>query len=109
MSHTVGQDGVQIASMFLTGGIKGVAEGGEDALKKGMSETGDKIKNAIKDRLENIEKYFNTKEFADRVKDRLSKYKGALSQADWLERYKTLIKNREIWGGLFLVYTFCEF
>jgi hypothetical protein len=91
--HEIGKDGVAVINTLMGGAFTNVGKG---TLENGIKETGDKIKNSIKKKLEDIEKYFDTKEFADRVKDRLSKYKGELTQEKWLERYKTLIKNREI-------------
>lgn len=64
--------------------------------KYGVEETGELVRDAIQEKLDDIAKYFTTKEWAERVADRFGKYKGQLSEAQWLERYKTLYKNREI-------------
>lgn len=92
-SHEVGKDGVAVASMILGGSL--VTKGG-DALENSVKKTGDKVKGAIKDKLDEIEKYFGTKEWTDRVANRFGKYKGDLTEADWLKRYKTLYTNRTI-------------
>jgi hypothetical protein len=68
----------------------------DNVLEQGLSETGDQIKDAIKKKLTEIEKYFSTEEFLKRIDDRFSKYKGLLTKDEWIKRYKTLYKNREI-------------
>jgi hypothetical protein len=68
----------------------------DDVAKNGLNETGDQIKDAIKKKLVEIEKYFSTEEFLKRIDDRFSKYKGLLTKDEWIKRYKTLYKNREI-------------
>ena len=92
-SHEVGKDGVAVVSAMMGASF---ITGGEDALESSVKKTGDKVKDAIQKKLDDIEKYFNTKEWADRVADRFGKYKGQLTEAEWLQRYKTLYKNREI-------------
>ena len=42
------------------------------------------------------EKHFDTDEFLKRIDDRFAKYKGLLTKDEWIKRYKTLYRNREI-------------
>ena len=84
-SHEVGFDAVGVAKMITGGNLVSTISG-----------TGDKIKKSITDKLENINKYFDSEEWIKRVNNRFGKYKGNLSKFDWEERYKTLYKNREI-------------
>jgi len=91
--HEIGKDGVAVVSMVMAGGF---LTAGDDVLESSVKKTGDKVKDAIKNKLEEIEKYFNTKEWADRVANRFGKYKGLLTEEEWLKRYKTLYKNRTI-------------
>lgn len=106
IEHQTGRDVVAVGTLIGTGGLAGVTKVKkglnfvEDLVKvvktKGAKETGELVKDAIKKKLDDIAKYFTTKEWADRIADRFGKYKGQLTKAEWLERYKTLYKNREI-------------
>jgi hypothetical protein len=49
--------------------------GGEDALESSVKKTGDKVKEAIQKKLDDIEKHFGTKEFTDLLADKFKKYK----------------------------------
>ena len=91
--HEIGKDGVAVVSMVLAGSF---ITKGDDALDESIKKTGDKVKNSIKDKLDEIEKYFKSTEWAERVSDRFGKYKGLLNEEEWLKRYKTLYTNRTI-------------
>jgi hypothetical protein len=84
-THEAGFDAVGVASVLVGGSLIAT-----------IAETGKKIKKAIDTKKLDLGKYFDSDDFKDRWNDRWGKYKGALSQDEWLARYKTLIKNREI-------------
>lgn len=97
-SHEIGKDGVKVVSALMGASF---ITAGEDVLEGSVKKTGDKVKGAIKNKLDEIEKYFDSQEWTDRVKDRFAKYEKragdlGLSKADWEAKYRTLYKNREI-------------
>ncbi|QAR30360.1 hypothetical protein EQP59_02815 [Ornithobacterium rhinotracheale] len=93
VNHTVGKDGVELASILMgTGGIKKAVKN----VDEGVEKTGKKIKEAIKNKLDDIEKEFLTNTFKNLLTNKFKNYKGLLSFEDWSKRYKTLYKNRKI-------------
>ncbi|EKB54081.1 hypothetical protein [Bergeyella zoohelcum] len=75
-----------------TGGIKKAVKN----VDEGVEKTGKKIKEAIKNKLDDIEKEFLTNTFKNLLTNKFKNYKGLLSFEDWSKRYKTLYKNRKI-------------
>jgi hypothetical protein len=93
VGYTAGYDAVQVA--FIATGVSSFAKGAGDVLEKGIKETGEKVKNAIKKKLDDIESFMKTPDFTKLLDDAWGRYKGKLSRAKWEEKYKTLYKNRE--------------
>ena len=96
--HELGKDGVTVVSAIMGAGF---LKAGDKALENATKTTGEKIKDAIKNKLDDIEKHFDSKEFKDLLEDKFRKYKAragdlAIDEAVWQTKYKTLYKNREI-------------
>ena len=91
--HELGKDGVTVVSAIMGAGF---LKAGDKALENATKTTGDKIKEAIKNKLDDIEKEFLSDTFKDLLKNKFKNYKGLLSFEDWTQRYKTLYKNRKI-------------
>ncbi|MDR2122640.1 MAG: hypothetical protein LBP34_05885, partial [Flavobacteriaceae bacterium] len=93
VNHTVGKDGVQVASILLgTGGLKNVVKN----VNEGVDNVGKKVKKAIDTKKADLDEFMRSTDFANIMDNSYRKYKGQLSKADWETRYKTLYKNREI-------------
>ncbi|MFZ0597939.1 MAG: fibronectin type III domain-containing protein, partial [Flavobacterium sp.] len=63
--------------------------------KYGVEETGELVRDAIQKKLDEINVFMKTPEFAKKLEDALGRYKGKLTREKWEENYKTLYKNRE--------------
>jgi len=90
--HEIGKDGVTVVTTMM--GV-GFISKGKDALENGVKDTGEKIKDAIKKKLDDIEKFMKTPDFAKKLEDAFGRYRGKFSKEKWEEKYKTLFKNRE--------------
>ena len=91
--HTVGKDGVTVVTSIMGFGF---VKAGDKALENATKTTGEKIKEAIQKKLDDIEKEFLSDTFKDLLTNKFKNYKGLLSFDDWTQRYKTLYKNRKI-------------
>lgn len=91
VNHTVGKDGVQVASiLFGGGGIKAIVKN----VDEGVDNVGKKVKDAIQKKLDDIDEFMKTPDFKNLLDDAWKRYKGKLSREKWEERYKTLYKNK---------------
>lgn len=91
--YEIGKDGVTVVTTIMGAGFISNAS---DGLENGVKNTGEKIKDAIKKKLDDIEKEFLGDTFKDLLQTKFKNYKGLLSFEEWTQRYKTLYKNRKI-------------
>ncbi|MDY3345677.1 hypothetical protein PG326_10580, partial [Riemerella anatipestifer] len=94
VNHTVGKDGVELASILMggTGGIKKAVKN----VDEGVEKAGKEIKDAIQKKLDDIDEFMKTPDFKNLMDNSWKKYKGQLTKTEWEARYKTLYKNREV-------------
>jgi len=91
-NHELGKDGVTVVSAMMGAGF---LKAGDEALENSVKTTGEKVKEAIQTKLDDIEEFMKTPDFLKKLDDAFGRYKGKLSRTDWEAKYKTLFKNRE--------------
>ena len=90
--NEIGKDGVTVVTTTMGAGFITKAN---YPLENGVKKTGEKIRDAIKKKLEEIEELMRKPDFLKKLEDAFERYKGKLSKEKWEEKYKTLFKNRE--------------